>query len=144
MQMHAHTHAHTAALHLLQFRGWEKRRAKGKKVSWLSITELSECYLCQTPTILSSVTETASRTSGRCGKHSRTPREVWQRHWIQQEQNTEHTCVHTHKHAQYTQDYTIDTHAHIHEHIHTLKADTKTSTDTIWYCKTVTPTQNRR
>lgn len=73
-----HTQAHTAALHLQQFGGTGKRRAKGKnrKVSWLSITELSECYLCQTPTILSSVTETASRTSGRRGKHSRTPREV--------------------------------------------------------------------
>lgn len=41
---------------------------KGRKVSRLSITLLSEHYLCQTPTILGSDTETASRTSGRHGK----------------------------------------------------------------------------
>lgn len=82
-----------------------------KQLSRLSITELSECYLCQTPTILSSDTETASRTSGRRGKHSRTPREVWQRHWIQHAYNTEHTCAHTHT-EQYTHCCTMDIHAH--------------------------------
>lgn len=41
---------------------------KGRKVSRLSITPLSEHYLCQTPTILGSDTEKASRTSGRHGK----------------------------------------------------------------------------
>lgn len=65
----------------------------GRKVSRLSITQLSECYLCQTPTILSRDTETASRTSGRHGKHSRIPREVWQRQWIQPAQMTERSCL---------------------------------------------------
>ncbi|KAI9521611.1 hypothetical protein NQZ68_003765 [Dissostichus eleginoides] len=58
-----------------QAEGDGERRVK-EKVSLLSISALSESYLCQTPTILSSDTETASRTSGRRGKHSRTPREV--------------------------------------------------------------------
>lgn len=146
MSASTHTYTHTSELHLQQvvivFRGGWGKESKGKKVSRLSITELSECYLCQTPTILSSDTETASRTSGRRGKHSRTPREVWQRHWIQQAQNTEHTCEHTHTHIQYTHGHTMDT--QMHAHIHTAKGDTKTSTDTIWYCKTITPTQNRR
>lgn len=78
----------TSELHLQQVVIVSVEDGKGdqqeNKVSRLSITELSECYLCQTPTILSSDTETASRTSGRRGKHSRTPREVWQRHWMQQ------------------------------------------------------------
>lgn len=70
----------TSELHLQQVVIVSVEYGKGdqqeNKVSRLSITELSECYLCQTPTILSSDTETASRTSGRRGKHSRTPREV--------------------------------------------------------------------
>lgn len=120
-QMHAHklTHTCTSELHLQQVvtafsGGWGGRKeSKGKKVSRLSITELSECYLCQTPTILSSDTETASRTSGRRGKHSRTPREVWQRQSMQQAQNT-HVSAHTrtNTHIQHTQWVHISTHMH--------------------------------
>lgn len=113
VKMHVRTHVHThlwatfkAGCYSVRW-GMGEKRAKGKKVSRLSITELSECYLCQTPTILSSDTETASRTSGRCGKHSRTPREVWQPHWIQQTLNTEHTCACTH-----TQTHNVQTWSH--------------------------------
>lgn len=84
----AQTHTHTLAkLHLQQvvtvfgggmghMRGNEgkgrkkKKERRREKVSRLSITDLSECYPCQTPTRLSSDTETASRTSRTARKNT--------------------------------------------------------------------------
>lgn len=50
-----------------------------------------------------------------------------------------HVCTLTHTHMA-----TQWIHIFMHTYRHILKGDTKTSTYTIWYCKTVTPTQNRR
>lgn len=73
---------------------WTKQKKGGESFP-LSISELSEFYLCQTPTILSGDPETASRTSGCRGKLSRTLGEVWRLHWMRQAKNAKHTCAFT-------------------------------------------------